>query len=71
MASFVYLKSEPQLWTVGFYDPSGKWHSESDHDTKEEAAKRVAYLNGKSDPYPDNEAGGYVYCGKCGRMKTL
>lgn len=33
-------------WTVGFYDPSGEWHSESDHATSEEAAKRVAYLNG-------------------------
>jgi hypothetical protein len=31
----------------------------------------VAFLNGKSDPYPDNEAGGNVYCGKCGKMKTL
>ena len=48
MASYVYIKSEPQLWTVGFYDPSGKWQSESDHDSKEEAANRVAYLNGRS-----------------------
>jgi hypothetical protein len=71
MASYVYLKSEPQLWTVGFYDPSGKWHSESDHNTKEEAANRVAFLNGKNnDPYPDTEAGGYVFCGKCRKMKT-
>lgn len=34
------------LYTVGFYDPDGKWHPESDHDNQEEAAKRVAYLNG-------------------------
>jgi hypothetical protein len=45
---YVYIKSEPLLYTVGFYDPSGKWHSESDHDSKDEAAARVAYLNGKS-----------------------
>lgn len=43
---YVYLRSEPQLWTVGFYDPSGKWIAESDHDTPDAAAKRVAYLNG-------------------------
>ena len=22
----------------------------------------------KNDPYPDTEAGGYVFCGKCGKM---
>ena len=31
---------------MGFYDPSGKWHPESDYDKREEAAKRVHYLNG-------------------------
>jgi hypothetical protein len=44
--SWVYIKSEPELWTVGFYDPSGKWNADSDHDSREEAAKRVHYLNG-------------------------
>lgn len=43
---YVYIKSEPQLWTVGFYDPAGKWESESDHDSKDDAAKRVSFLNG-------------------------
>jgi len=43
---YVYVRSEPNLWTVGFYDPQGKWHSESDHDVREEAAERVAWLNG-------------------------
>jgi hypothetical protein len=43
---YVYIKTEPQLWTVGFYDPSGEWHTDSDHDIREEAAERVAYLNG-------------------------
>lgn len=43
---YVYIKSEPNLWTVGFYDPNGKWQPESDHDNKEEAASRVAWLNG-------------------------
>lgn len=44
--SYVYIRSESQLWTVGFYDPSGKWHPESDHSSPEDAAKRVHYLNG-------------------------
>ena len=43
---YVYIQSEKQLWTVGFYAPSGEWQSESDHGTPEEAAKRVAWLNG-------------------------
>jgi hypothetical protein len=43
---YVYIKSEPQLWTVGFYKPDGEWIAESDHDTKESAAERVRYLNG-------------------------
>lgn len=43
---YVYICSEPRLWTVGFYDPDGKWQPESDHDSAEKAADRVAYLNG-------------------------
>jgi hypothetical protein len=44
--SWVYVKSEASLWTVGFYGPEGVWHSDSDHGTSEDAAARVAYLNG-------------------------
>jgi len=40
------LRSEPQLWTVGFYKPDGSFEPESDHDSKTEAAERVAHLNG-------------------------
>ncbi len=43
---YVYIRSEPSLWTVGFYDPQGKWVPESDWPTKEEAAARVHWLNG-------------------------
>lgn len=46
---YIYIRSEPQLWTVGHYTPSGKWEPESDHSTRNEAANRVAYLNGDSD----------------------
>ena len=43
---YVYIKSEPGLWTVGFYDPAGNWQPESDHATADKAAERVHWLNG-------------------------
>lgn len=43
---FTYIRSEKYLWTVGFYEPDGRWNPESDHGTPEDAAERVAYLNG-------------------------
>ncbi len=43
---YVYIKSEPTLWTVGFYTPEGEWITDSDHSVREEAAARVHYLNG-------------------------
>lgn len=43
---WLYLPSEPGLWTVGFYRPDGGWQAESDHDSSEAAAARVHYLNG-------------------------
>lgn len=44
---YVYIQTErnPDLFTVGFYDPNGKWHPESDHSTREEAAHRTRVLN--------------------------
>lgn len=46
MSGFVYIRSEPGLWTVGTYGPDGKWHPESDHGNPGAAAERVAALNG-------------------------
>ncbi len=43
---WVYIKSEPNLWTVGFYSPDGTWNTDSDHDSREKAAERVHWLNG-------------------------
>jgi len=43
---YVYIKSEPALFTVGFFDPAGKWHPESDYNDRDDAAARVAWLNG-------------------------
>lgn len=47
--SWVYVRSEPQLWTVGFYSPDDEWISDSDHGSRGEAADRVRWLNGGCD----------------------
>lgn len=44
---YIYKRTEPNLWTVGFYDPQGQWNSESDWNSTRDAADRVAYLNGE------------------------
>ena len=48
--SYTYIRSEPGLWTVGTYAPDGAWLPESDHDSREDAAAQVAYLNGGPRP---------------------
>jgi hypothetical protein len=44
--SYVYIRTETELWTVGHYSPDGTWHTDSDHGDKETAAERVMQLNG-------------------------
>lgn len=46
--TWVYKRTEPGLWTVGYpYGPDGeKWEPESDHGSPEEAAQRAHWLNG-------------------------
>src|SRR5688500_1494578 len=53
--AYVYIESERWtdddgslqiLYTVGHYRPDGGWRPESDHGSTEEAAERVAWLNG-------------------------
>ena len=44
--TYLYIQSERNLWTVGFYDADGKWYAEKDYDSPQKAAERVAYLNG-------------------------
>lgn len=48
--SYVYLGTNQgdgtYLYTVGFYQPDGKWYPVSDHSLEEDAAKEVHYLNG-------------------------
>ena len=46
---YVYKRTEFSpycLYTVGYYDPNGKWHPESDHENAESAANRIILLNG-------------------------
>ena len=43
---WVYLRTEPGLFTVGFYAPDGTWNTDSDHSNVHEARDRVNYLNG-------------------------
>ena len=47
---YVYIKSSPTTWTVGFYTNEGeRWNAESDHFSEEAAQRQVAYLNGRKD----------------------
>lgn len=50
---YVYIQSEPGLYTVGHYDPAGQWIAESDHDSIPAAAARVAELNGAGAAEPE------------------
>ena len=43
---YIYIESEPGLWTVGHYSPTGEFIPESDHPSSARAAERVHYLNG-------------------------
>lgn len=47
---YVYESFEPGLWTVGSYRPDGTWYPESDQGSRDEAAWRVAWLNGSPVP---------------------
>ena len=42
---YVYRQFEPGLWTVGHYAPDGTWYPEDDYGNRDDAAKRVHYLN--------------------------
>lgn len=56
--TWLYLKSanDPCLFTVGFYNPRGEWEPESDHAKSEDAANRVAFLNGNHIKNPGDVA---------------
>jgi hypothetical protein len=43
---WIYIKTEPALWSVGHYNPNGEFIAESDWTTPDKAAARINYLNG-------------------------
>ena len=43
---YVYLETEPGVYTVGHYAPSSVWIPESDYDTVAAAVARLRELNG-------------------------
>ncbi len=55
--AYVYIQSEPGLWTVGYYDPDGKWEPLSDHSDQDDALARVAWLNGNDPEFAPNKEG--------------
>jgi len=61
---YVYIKSEPGLWTVGFFQPDGTWEPETDHGDREKAASRVAWLNGDTGKRWDPRVTGSGVAGK-------
>ena len=46
--AWYYKQTEPGLWTVG-HGEGTSWTTDSDHDSRESAAARVAYLNGQGE----------------------
>ncbi len=59
---YVFIQSEPGLYTVGFYKPDGKFEPVDDYSKKQEAEKQVHYLNGgttESEPKEKEETRQY------------
>ena len=53
---YTYRLSEPGVWAVGYYTPSGTWVALSGHGTREKAAKRVNYLEAERQLDREREA---------------
>jgi hypothetical protein len=47
---YIYKKTGKEIFTVGHYDPGGKFVTETVYPEKEAAIERVHYLNGGVDP---------------------
>lgn len=43
---WIYIQTEPGLFTVGREDSNGTWIPDSDWDSKKEAGDHIHYLNG-------------------------
>lgn len=58
--TWVYKRTEPELWTVGHYRPDGTWEPATDHASEEEAAEKCARLNGSGDARLREERDAYI-----------
>lgn len=47
---YVYRKTSKDVYTVGYYEPGGKFITETVYSERENALERVHYLNGGNDP---------------------
>lgn len=47
---YIYENTGKGVFVVGFYDPKGKFITETVHAGMDEASERVHYLNGGIDP---------------------
>lgn len=54
---YVFIKTEPGLFTVGHYDPENIFVPNSDHSDQKEAEAKVHYLNGGTEPKPKKKEG--------------
>lgn len=45
---YIYMMTEKNVWTVGFYSPDDEWIPESDYSSIEEAEKRARDLNSEN-----------------------
>ena len=45
---WVYEENSDGGWNVGFYDPDGGWHRDSEWTYQEHAARRTMAMNGGS-----------------------
>ena len=73
---YVYVQSEPGLFTVGHGEPNssakeGTWHPDSDWNSREEAAARCNYLNGGFPPERREALAAYAHDAWSGWMKYL
>ena len=47
---YIYEKTGQKVFVVGYYDPKGKFVTETVHMERHNAAERVHYLNGGIEP---------------------
>lgn len=58
---YIYRKTGKQIYTVGYYEPGGKFITETVSPEKQEAIERVHYLNGGVNPELFSETTNHLY----------